>query len=347
MIVLDGAGTLRTEGGDALHVARGDDVLVPWTPGSRSWPGELAAVVCRPPIPTGGQAEQAGARCSRRATSSRASAACRRCAARASPCTRARSSRWSATTAPARARSSRRSSGVHPPDSGQILFEGRPVTIPTPHRRARARDRDGLPGPRARARARPRGEHVPRARDPRPGLLGKLGFLDKAGDAAPQRRGVHATSACGSRTSSAPVANMSGGQRQGVAVCRAVTWAEQGRVHGRADRGARRRADAQGARADPARARQGVSVVLISHNMPEVLEVADRIEVLRLGRRVARLRPQDARWRNRRRDDRRATPRGGDGMSAEPSAPPRSALDARLPRWWQRLRRRLERPGSG
>ncbi|MCW2953047.1 MAG: sugar transporter ATPase, partial [Conexibacter sp.] len=33
---------------------------------------------------------------------------------------------------------------------------------------------------------------------------------------------------------------------------------------------------------------RGISVVLISHNMPEVLEVADRIEVLRLGRRVAR-----------------------------------------------------------
>ena len=33
---------------------------------------------------------------------------------------------------------------------------------------------------------------------------------------------------------------------------------------------------------------RGVAVVLISHNMPEVLAVADRIEVLRLGRRVAR-----------------------------------------------------------
>jgi simple sugar transport system ATP-binding protein len=32
---------------------------------------------------------------------------------------------------------------------------------------------------------------------------------------------------------------------------------------------------------------QGLSVVLISHNMPEVFEVADRIEVLRLGERVA------------------------------------------------------------
>jgi simple sugar transport system ATP-binding protein len=33
---------------------------------------------------------------------------------------------------------------------------------------------------------------------------------------------------------------------------------------------------------------RGISVVLISHNMPEVLAVADRIEVLRMGRRVAR-----------------------------------------------------------
>ena len=37
----------------------------------------------------------------------------------------------------------------------------------------------------------------------------------------------------------------------------------------------------------------GLSVVLISHNMPEVFEVADRIEVLRLGERVANLRPTD------------------------------------------------------
>jgi simple sugar transport system ATP-binding protein len=33
---------------------------------------------------------------------------------------------------------------------------------------------------------------------------------------------------------------------------------------------------------------RGVSVVLVSHNMPEVLAVADRVEVLRMGRRVAR-----------------------------------------------------------
>jgi simple sugar transport system ATP-binding protein len=37
----------------------------------------------------------------------------------------------------------------------------------------------------------------------------------------------------------------------------------------------------------------GVAVVLISHNMTEVLQVADRVEVLRLGRRVARFQAAD------------------------------------------------------
>jgi len=32
---------------------------------------------------------------------------------------------------------------------------------------------------------------------------------------------------------------------------------------------------------------RGTAVVLISHNMPEVLEVSDSIQVLRLGQRVA------------------------------------------------------------
>jgi len=39
---------------------------------------------------------------------------------------------------------------------------------------------------------------------------------------------------------------------------------------------------------------RGLSVVLISHNLREVLEVADRIEVMRLGARVARFRAGEA-----------------------------------------------------
>jgi simple sugar transport system ATP-binding protein len=39
---------------------------------------------------------------------------------------------------------------------------------------------------------------------------------------------------------------------------------------------------------------RGLAVVLISHNLPEVLEVSDRIEVMRLGARVARFQRGEA-----------------------------------------------------
>ncbi len=75
---------------------------------------------------------------------------------------------------------------------------------------------------------------------------------------------------------------------------------------------------------------QGLAVVLISHNLPEIFEVADRIEVLRLGERVARLRPERRLDGGRRvGDDRRAdVPRGGRAMST-PTAPPRNPWRAR------------------
>jgi len=85
----------------------------------------------------------------------------------------------------------------------------------------------------------------------------------------------------------APVAALSGGQRQSVAICRSVMWAK-GLVFmdeptaALGVRQTRRVLDLIRRVAD-----NGVAVVLISHNMPEVLEVSDSIQVLRLGRRVA------------------------------------------------------------
>jgi simple sugar transport system ATP-binding protein len=121
----------------------------------------------------------------------------------------------------------------------------------------------------------------------RSGVLGKLGFLDKG---EMRRRGDQQFKELGVtiQDTSAPVATMSGGQRQGVAVSRAVTWASKvvfmdeptaalGVVQTRNVLDLIRRVRDR-----------GLAVVLISHNMPEVLEVADRVEVLRLGERVAR-----------------------------------------------------------
>jgi simple sugar transport system ATP-binding protein len=86
---------------------------------------------------------------------------------------------------------------------------------------------------------------------------------------------------------------MSGGQRQGIAVSRAVTWASKV-VFMDEPTAALGVVQTRNVLDLIARVRdQGLAVVLISHNMPEVFEVADRIEVLRLGERVAQLRRSD------------------------------------------------------
>jgi simple sugar transport system ATP-binding protein len=85
----------------------------------------------------------------------------------------------------------------------------------------------------------------------------------------------------------APVGTLSGGQRQSVAVARAVAYAS--RVIFMDEPTAALGVVQRGRVLDTIRRvrDRGVSVVLVSHNMPEVLAVADRIEVLRTGRRVA------------------------------------------------------------
>ena len=182
--------------------------------------------------------------------------------------------------------------GVHRPDSGEILFEGRSVQIGSPLE-ARALGIETVYQDLALAADLDPAANLFMGREVlRGGLIGKLGFLNNS---AMHRRAAEAFTSLGIglQDSTAPVATMSGGQRQGVAVSRAVTWASKvvfmdeptaalGVVQTRhvldLIRSVRE---------------QGLSVVLISHNMPEVFEVADRIEVLRLGERVAQLKRQD------------------------------------------------------
>lgn len=87
-----------------------------------------------------------------------------------------------------------------------------------------------------------------------------------------------------------PVASFSGGQRQSVAIARAAMWARHVIM---LDEPTAALGVIQTAKVlDLIRSirDRGLAVVFISHNLPQVLEVADRIEVLRLGSRVARFR---------------------------------------------------------
>jgi ABC-type sugar transport system ATPase subunit len=84
-----------------------------------------------------------------------------------------------------------------------------------------------------------------------------------------------------------PVASLSGGQRQSVAIAKAVLWNsklvimdEPTAALGVAQ--TRMVLDLVRRLAD-----QGLAAMIVSHNMNDVFEVADRVAVLRLGRMVA------------------------------------------------------------
>ena len=96
----------------------------------------------------------------------------------------------------------------------------------------------------------------------------------------------------GIRSMTQPVETLSGGQRQCVAVARAAAFARHvvimdeptaalGVTEGNMVLELIRRVRDK-----------GLPVVLISHNMPHVFEVADRIHVARLGKRAAVLNPK-------------------------------------------------------
>ena len=84
-----------------------------------------------------------------------------------------------------------------------------------------------------------------------------------------------------------PVATLSGGQRQSVAVARAVMWNSRLVILDEPTAALGVAQTAQVLELVARLAEQGLAVVLISHNLHDIFEVATRITVLRLGRNVA------------------------------------------------------------
>lgn len=177
-------------------------------------------------------------------------------------------------------------SGFEAADSGSVTFEGAPVDLGDPLD-ARRLGIETVYQDLALAPDLDAAGNLFLGRETyRSGMLGRLGVLDKArmrqdAEAHYARLGVDLPDA------RAKVAGMSGGQRQGVAVARAVRFASKlvFMDEPTAALGARQSAKVldliRRVRDD------GVAVVLISHNMQDVMAVCDHVEVLRLGRRVA------------------------------------------------------------
>lgn len=177
-------------------------------------------------------------------------------------------------------------SGVTKPDAGEILVDGRAVSFDSP---VDAR-KDGIETvyqDLALARDLTPAANLFLGREHRrPGVLGKLGFLDDK-RMKDEARSTFTDMHVNVRLSSV-VGMMSGGQQQGIAVSRAVMWASRVVFF---DEPTAALGVAQTANVLNLLRRvrdMGVAVVLITHNMPDVLDVADSVEVLRLGDSVAR-----------------------------------------------------------
>ncbi|WP_196260697.1 ATP-binding cassette domain-containing protein [Pelagibacterium limicola] len=90
-----------------------------------------------------------------------------------------------------------------------------------------------------------------------------------------------------------PIETLSGGQRQGVAVARAAAFGSRVVILDEPTAALGVKESRKVLDLILGLRERGLPVVLISHNMPHVFEVADRIHIHRLGRRAALIKPQD------------------------------------------------------
>ncbi len=182
--------------------------------------------------------------------------------------------------------------GVEQPTGGELLFEGEPLALRSPND-ARDRGIETVFQDLAVAPDLDPAANMFLGREIlKPGVLGFFGVLDKK---AMRRQAAEHFTRFGATLQSidVPIAALSGGQRQSVAVARSVAWASK-LVFMDEPTAALGVLQRERVLEVIKRVRdEGVAVVLISHNMPEVLSVSDRVEVLRLGRRVARFKAAD------------------------------------------------------
>jgi simple sugar transport system ATP-binding protein len=179
-------------------------------------------------------------------------------------------------------------SGALRPTSGQVCIDGSPVTLDSPQD-CRAQGIETVYQDLALALHLGLDANLFLGRElKRRGPLGWFGWLDGAAMATTAKAELDALHIpIGSvRT---PCESLSGGQRQAVAVARAVAWARRLILMDEPTAALGVAEQHQVAELVLRIRDRGLSVLLISHNLPQVHELCDRIVVLRHGRVVARL----------------------------------------------------------
>jgi D-xylose transport system ATP-binding protein len=181
-------------------------------------------------------------------------------------------------------------SGVHSFDHGEVLIEGEPVSIRRPQD-ARELGIETVYQDLALFDNLSAAENLFAGREEvRPSYLGPLGLCRRA------RMRKTATEALerlqvGIKDPSMQVGLMSGGQRQAIAVARAEAFARKVVILDEPTAALGVRESANVLRLIRRLPESGIAVILISHNLEQVMEVADRAIVLRQGRMAGEAEP--------------------------------------------------------
>ena len=184
-------------------------------------------------------------------------------------------------------------SGAAAPDEGEIRLEGKPVAFKSPME-AREAGIETVYQNLALSPALSIADNMFLGREIRkPGFLGQwLRMLDRP---AMEKRARDKLTELGLMTIqniSQAVETLSGGQRQGVAVARAAAFGSRVVIMDEPTAALGVKESRRVLELILDVKKRGLPIVLISHNMPHVFEVADRIHIHRLGRRLCVIDPK-------------------------------------------------------
>jgi len=184
-------------------------------------------------------------------------------------------------------------SGAVVPDEGEIRLDGQPITMKTPID-ARAHGIETVYQTLAVSPSLDIADNLFLGREPRAaGPLGRIfRKLDKAKMRDEAKKQMTELGIMTIQDISQQVESLSGGQRQGVAVARAAAFGSKVIILDEPTAALGVKESAHVLELILKVRDSGIPVILISHNMPHVFEVADRIHIHRLGRRIAVITPK-------------------------------------------------------
>ncbi|ALV41195.1 sugar ABC transporter ATP-binding protein [Pseudarthrobacter sulfonivorans] len=183
--------------------------------------------------------------------------------------------------------------GAEIPDSGELFVSGQPVHFKRPQD-ARVHGIETVYQNLAVSPALDVASNLFLGREERrAGLLGSVfRMLDTKGMRVKAKQELTRLGISTLQDVTVPVENLSGGQRQAVAVARAAAFGSKVVVLDEPTAALGVRESNQVLQLVRDLRDRGLPVILISHNMPHVFDVADRIHIQRLGKCAATITPQ-------------------------------------------------------